>query len=70
MLDLLEMPQYKQAFSREKVTGIVLAMVDDEMLRDDLNVTTKLHRMRLLKIASGDTPVPAGKDSKYVKFSR
>lgn len=70
LLDSIEMPQYKQSFSTQQVTGLVLTMVDEEMLRDDLNVTSKLHRVRLLKVASGEVPILGGKDSKYVKFSR
>lgn len=66
----MDIPQYKQIFAREQVTGSVLAMVDEAMLRVDLNVASKLHRARLLKIASGETPVLGRKDSKYVKFSR
>jgi hypothetical protein len=66
MLDSLDMSQYKQAFSRKRVTGDILSMVDEDILRDDLNIATK-HRVRLMRIVSGDVPVP---DSKYVKFSR
>ena len=62
----MEMSQYRAAFVREQVIGCVLAMVDDDMLRMDLDVDSKLHRMRLLKVAVGEVAL----DSKYVKFTR
>lgn len=71
LLDSMDMPQYKPSFSRERITGVVFAMVDDEMLRDDLNVSSRLHRRRLLQVAAGEVPLPGGAmDSKYVKFGR
>ena len=60
----MELSQYKQSFLREQVSGAVLAMVDDEMLRDDLNVSSKLHRVRLLKVAKGQVSV----QDTYVKL--
>ena len=73
ILDSMEMRQYKAVFSRQQVTGLLLAMVDDDILKDDLEVASKLHRARLMKVASGQLGVAAswaGKDSKYVKFGR
>ena len=70
LLDSMDMSQYRQSFRREQVTGVVLALVDDDILKTDLSVSSKLHRTRLLKIVSGEVSVVGGKDSKYVQFSR
>lgn len=69
----MEMRQYKPVFSRQKVTGLFLAMVDEDILKDNLEVASKLHRARLMKVAFGQLGVAssgAGRDSKYVKFGR
>ena len=57
LLDAMDIPQYKQHFKKEQVNGTILAILDDEMLKDDLKVGSKLHRIRLLKVFSGDISV-------------
>ena len=56
MLNLLEMmglQQYQDKFKAEQVNGDILSECDDDVLMNDLGVTSKLHRMKLLKIVSG-----------------
>ena len=48
------MKQYQDNFKEEKISGEFLAECDDDMLTNDLRVTSKLHRKRLLKVISGE----------------
>ena len=53
LLDVMGMRQYAEKFKQEQVNGEILAECDEQVLTDDLGVTSKLHRMRLIKIVSG-----------------
>lgn len=53
----MELSQYKQTFAREQVNGSMLAIVNDDILKDELDVHSKLHRVRLLKIVGGSDPI-------------
>ena len=44
------MKQYVEVFQRERIDGKVLADMDDEMMVD-LGISSKLHRMRLMKVS-------------------
>ena len=43
------MKQYSELFERERIDGEVLADMDDEIMAD-LGISSKFHRMRLLKV--------------------
>ena len=45
------MKQYVEVFQRERIDGEVLADMDDEMMVD-LGISSKLHRMRLMKVST------------------
>jgi hypothetical protein len=47
------MGQYVEVFERERISGEVLADMDDEMMTD-LGISSKFHRMRLLKVIRGE----------------
>ena len=68
LLDSMDMSQYRQVFQREQVSGAVLCMVDDQMLREDLMVSSKIHRVRLLKVVTGQVSVASLRESKYGRF--
>lgn len=46
---------YHESFIEEQVNGEILSECDEEVLKNDLKVTSKLHRMRLLKVITGET---------------
>ena len=46
-------PQYKQLFLQEHLTGEVLAELDDYVLKEELGIKHKLHRVRIMKLISG-----------------
>ena len=53
LLDAMQLPQYKEAFLKEQVGGDVLIELDDQTLQSDLQINSKLHRVRLMKLISG-----------------
>ena len=60
VLDLLErmnLGGYKENFCTEQVDGVLLLACDEEILECELGVTSRLHRMRILKLIKGDIPV-------------
>ena len=55
MLDTIGLPQYKEAFSREIIDGVTFLGLDDVTLDKELQVSSKIHRLRILKLMDGDT---------------
>ena len=49
----MELSQYKEAFTKESVSGEILADCDNEILQTDLGVASRLHLLRLMKVISG-----------------
>ena len=47
------MKQYTAKFQEELINGEVLAELDEEMMMGDLGISSKLHRMRLMKVWKG-----------------
>ena len=45
------MTQYAEVFRKEKIDGEVLADMDHEMMAD-LGISSKFHRMRLMKVGA------------------
>ena len=50
MLSAAGLSQYQENFAREAVDGEMFLMLDDEILRTELGVSLKLHRVRLMKM--------------------
>ena len=50
----MKMGQYSRRFTEQEVTGAVLAHCSLKVLKSELGVASKLHRLRLLQIISGD----------------
>ena len=53
LLELMDLTQYKENFEREHISGEVLIECDEDVLMQELGILSKLHRIRLLKIISG-----------------
>ena len=53
MLKALGLKQYKKAFKKERVSGALLQEIDEEMLKNELGITSRLHRMKLLRVIDG-----------------
>ena len=62
--------QYKAKFSKEGITGDILTELDEDILLHELGVSSKIHRIRLMKIINGQHSVQhilSGTDP-YVSF--
>ena len=56
MLELLSsagMSQYRESFTREGVTGDILLECDEHILEQELGVSSRIHRIKLMKIITG-----------------
>jgi hypothetical protein len=64
--------QYSETFRQQQVNGDLLSKCDDEILRNELTISSKLHRTRLLRVISGQYSVMdlmAGPDDGYVMLA-
>ena len=53
VLKNMNLCKYLKSFSREKIDGELLSKCDEEVLQHDLNVTSAIHRARLMGIITG-----------------
>ena len=53
MLDKMGLAQYKDIFARERITGDVLSELSEEDLQHELGITSRIHRIRLMKVITG-----------------
>ncbi len=73
MLTAMNMGQYVEAFKAELISGEILSELNDEVLRDELGITSKIHRIKLLKIIDGRhsaMSIMNGDDPYYVHLSQ
>lgn len=56
-LDSMGLHQYKDAFSQESVDGAVLLELDEEVLTCELGVKSKIHRVKHMKLISGESSI-------------
>ena len=72
LLGAMDLSQYKETFIREHVTGEILLELDDSDLQSELGMTSKIHRIRLLKLIQGihsAQSILSGLDP-YVRYDR
>ena len=53
----LGLGEYVSKFKNEMIDGHMLFELDDEVMRDELGMSKKLHRLRLLMIIKGTQSV-------------
>ena len=53
LLEAMDLGQYREVFHREHITGEILVECTEEVLQNELEITSKIHRIRLIKIISG-----------------
>lgn len=53
LLECMNLSQYKEQFMKEQVDGEILAECDEAMLEKELNITSAIHRTRLIKVITG-----------------
>lgn len=47
LLEAMDLAQYTEIFVREQVSGEIMMELDDEILKTELGITSKLHRLAL-----------------------
>ena len=60
MIDLLEilgLTKYKNIFIHEEISGALMLELDEEILEVELGITSKLHRLKLLRVIDGRQPL-------------
>ena len=55
MLYCMDLQQYEDTF--RGITGAALCKLTEQMLEDDLGIRSTIHRIRLMKIISGEQDV-------------
>jgi len=53
LLEAMDLGRYCEEFQREHITGEILAECNEEVLQQELGMVSKIHRIRLMKIISG-----------------
>ena len=49
--------QYLDLFRKERIDGGILSLLEDNDLRFELRIESRLHRLRLLRIINGDVNI-------------
>ena len=53
LLTVLGLSQYKKRFQKERINGRFLLECDEDILKHNLGVSNKLHRLRLMMYITG-----------------
>ena len=53
LLEVLCLARYKAMFIEEGITGALLKEVDEDILEQDLGISSKLHRLKLMRVIEG-----------------
>ena len=57
LLEEMKLTEYVTTFKEESIDGRMLFELDDEVMRDELGVNKKLHRLKILMIVQGTRSV-------------
>ena len=49
----MNLGQYKETIARECVDGEILSELDEQSLENELGISSKIHRIRLMQIITG-----------------
>ena len=49
----MDLGQYKEKFAKEQMSGEILIECDESVLQAELGITSKIHRIRLMKLLTG-----------------
>jgi len=52
---LMGLAQYSDSFRKEHITGELLLECDEDLLQHELGISSRLHRVRLLRFISGQS---------------
>ncbi|XP_019860368.1 PREDICTED: uncharacterized protein LOC109588671 [Amphimedon queenslandica] len=54
LLVKMRLEQYAETFQREQIDGKILIELDESILKEELGIAKKIHRLKLLNIINGD----------------
>lgn len=57
VLDKIKLSQYKENFEREGINGCLFLDLDEDILENELDVKSKIHRIRILRLVTGKQSV-------------
>ena len=57
LLEEMKLTEYVTTFKEESIDGRMLFELDDEVMRNELGVNKKLHRLKILMIVQGTRSV-------------
>ena len=60
---MMGLARYAQAFKEERIDGHLLFDLNEEILEEELGMSEKMHRMRLMMVITGQQCV-----TDYIKF--
>ena len=60
----MKLGMYKEGFKSEEITGDLMLELDDDILKQDLGMASRLHRIKLLKVITGQYSVQPFLDKK------
>ena len=66
VLKEMNMDKYSTSFAQEQISGEILSQCDDQVLLEELQITSKVHRIRLLSLIQGHSSARSLLDP-YVK---
>ncbi len=69
----MKMSQYVEAFKSEQITGEILSELNEQVLQEELGITSKIHRIKLMKVIAGRHSAMSllnGDDPYYVHLSQ
>ena len=53
LIEAMGLGQYKNKFKSERISGEIFLECDEQMLRDELGIQSRIHCVRLTKLISG-----------------
>ena len=53
LLNQLQLSEHCKAFEKERITGSLLLDLDESILKEELGVNMKLHRLKLERVING-----------------
>jgi hypothetical protein len=54
LLERMKLSQYREIFAEQEITGAILSQCTTEVLKMELGVASRIHRLRLLQIVTGE----------------
>ena len=52
-MEVMGLGQYKNTILEEQISGEILLECDDSVLQNELGVSSKIHRIRIMKLITG-----------------